>query len=232
MSNYRNNSSIKNWAEDDRPREKFILKGRSVLSDAELLAIQLGSGSRYESALDLAKRILASVSGSYTKLARLSVEELVNFNGVGEAKAINILSALEIGRRRKFSADEDSLIISSSKKIFDLFSYQLRDVEHEEFWCLFLSNSNKILRKENISKGGLTSTVVDVRLILKRAVLLSATSMILVHNHPSGSIKPSQADISLTKKIKEASDILDISLLDHLIMGDDKYFSFADENML
>ncbi len=233
MNNYQQTHiSIKAWAEDDRPREKFILKGRSTLSDAELLAIQLGSGSRNESALDLAKRILASVGGSYNKLARLSVEELMVFKGVGEAKAINILSALEIGRRRRSVDDFDTIIINQSKKIYAEFQHLLSDVDHEEFWCMFLNTSNKVIRKEKISKGGIDSTIVDVRLIMKRALLLSASAIILVHNHPSDSTKPSQADIDITKKINRGSSLMDIKLLDHVIVGDTNYFSFADEGML
>lgn len=233
MNNYNQKyTSIKAWAEDDRPREKFILKGRSILSDAELIAIQLGSGSRNESALDLAKRILQSVSGSYSKLARLSIEELIEFKGVGVVKAINILSSLEIGRRRKVENNNNLSVIRSSKSIFEIFSDILRDLEYEEFWCLYLGTSNKVIKKEIISKGGIMATIVDVRLVIKRALLLSSTAIVLVHNHPSGEVKPSTPDINITKKIKNAAIFFDIDLLDHVIIGDNKYFSFSDENIL
>lgn len=225
-------TSIKAWAEDDRPREKFILKGRHALSDAELLAIQLGSGSRNESALSLAKRILASTEGSFNKLAKLTVEQLVEFKGVGEAKAINILSALEIGRRRKSDSKEDVLIIRRSKTIFESFHDLLSDIDHEEFWCLFLNTSNGVIKKEIISKGGMASTIVDVRVIMKRAILLSATAIVLVHNHPSDNTKPSQSDINITKNVKEGAELLNISLLDHVIVGQTNYYSFADEGII
>ena len=225
-------TSIKAWAEDDRPREKFILKGRHVLSDAELLAIQLGSGSRNESALGLAKRILSSVSGSYNKLAKLTVEQLMEFKGIGEAKAINILSALEIGRRRKTETKEELLVIRQSKTIYESFHNLLSDVDHEEFWCMFLNTSNGVIKKEIISKGGMASTIVDIRVIMKRALLLSATGIVLIHNHPSDNTKPSQNDINITKNIKEGAKLLNISLLDHVIVGDTNYFSFADEGIL
>lgn len=232
MARYKQeHNSIKMWAEDDRPREKFIFKGRSSLSDAELIAIQLGSGSRDLSALDLAKRILSSVDNSITRLASLSVEELTRFRGVGEAKAINILSALEIGRRR----EEDVRLIrtfNQSKHIFDEFKGLLSDLGHEEFWCLFLNTANKKIKKERISGGGINSTLVDERLILKRALLLSATAIILVHNHPSGSLNPSQSDIQVTRKIKDAAKLMSITVLDHIIIGNKEYYSFADEGKI
>jgi DNA repair protein RadC len=225
-------TSIKAWAEDDRPREKFILKGRSVLSDAELLAIQLGSGSRNESALALAKRILANVGGNFNQLAKLSVEQLTEFKGVGEAKAINILSALEIGRRRKTTDKEDLLVIRQSKTIFENFHDLLSDLDHEEFWCLFLNRANGVLKKELLSKGGIDATIVDVRVLMKRALMLSASGIVLIHNHPSDKTKPSHADIQITKKIKESAKLLDVELLDHVIVGNTNYYSFADEGIL
>ena len=225
-------TSIKAWAEDDRPREKFILKGRHALSDAELLAIQLGSGSRNESALALAKRILASVGGSFNDLAKLSVEQLMEYKGVGEAKAINILSALEIGRRRKKDSKNEILVIRQSSTVYDAFHDLLSDVDHEEFWCMFLNSNNGVIKKEIISKGGISSTIVDVRVILKRALLLSAPAIILVHNHPSDNTKPSHHDINITKNIQEGAQLLNIKLLDHVIVGDTNYYSFADEGIL
>ncbi len=233
MSNYQQNHiSIKAWAEDDRPREKFMLKGRHALSDAELLAIQLGSGSRNESALALAKRILASVEGSYSRLAKLTVEQLMEFKGVGEAKAINILSALEIGRRRKKDNNDDLLVIRQSKTIYEAFHILLSDIDHEEFWCMFLNKGNGVIKKEIISKGGIDATIVDIRVIMKKALLLSATGIILVHNHPSDNTKPSQSDISITKSIKEGAKLLNIYLLDHVVVGETNYYSFADEGVL
>ncbi|MCK5824265.1 MAG: DNA repair protein RadC [Ichthyobacteriaceae bacterium] len=225
-------TSIKNWAEDDRPREKFILKGRNALSDAELLAVQLGSGSRNESAVELAKRILFSVDGSLNKLAKMSVEELTEFKGVGDAKAINILTALEIGRRRALDVDATDNVIRSSKDVYNMLQSMLVDLPHEEFWCLYLKQNNAVVKKELISKGGMSATVVDVRLVVRKALLQSATGIILAHNHPSGSLKPSHQDINITKSISKASELFDIKVLDHIIVGNYKYFSFADEGIL
>lgn len=224
--------AIKTWAKDDRPREKFISKGRASLSDAELLAIQLGSGSRNESALDLAKKILKSVDGDFNKLARLGVEELQVFKGVGEAKAVNILSALEIGVRRKYKDKKDVVLIACSKDIYIEFYSVLADVEYEEFWCAFLNKRNEVIKKEQISTGGIDASIVDIRKIMKRAILLSAPSIIVAHNHPSGNIKPSKHDIAITEQIKKAAKLMTVSLLDHIIIGDSKYYSFLDDGML
>lgn len=224
--------SIKNWKEDDRPREKMIVKGTSSLSDAELIAILIGSGNREESAVGLSKRILASVNNNLNALARVSVEQLMQFKGIGEAKAVSIVTALELGRRRRL---EEALIqskITSSKDVFEVMQPILGDLQHEEFWVLYLNNFNKIIYKSQVSKGGITSTIVDSRLIFKKALELAAVGIVLVHNHPSGTLKPSESDKKLTQKIKIAGETLDIKMLDHLIITEKAYFSFADTNIL
>lgn len=221
---------ITDWAEDDRPREKLMLKGKSALSDAELIAILIGSGSRNESAVDLSKRILASVGG-INSLAKLSVPQLMKFKGIGEAKAITIIAALELGRRRKDEQLPELTKITSSKKAFEIMQPVIGELSHEEFWVLFLNNSNKVLSKSQLSKGGITGTSVDVRLIFKIALENGATGLILCHNHPSGSIIPSDADKQITKKIKNAGDNLDVKVLDHLIITESKYYSFVDEGI-
>ena len=224
--------TIKSWALDDRPREKLLAKGKASLSDAELIAILIGSGNRQESAVSLSKRILQSVTGNINELAKLSVEKLMTFKGIGEAKAISIITALELGKRRQLETALEKPKITSSKDGYNLMQPIIGDLEHEEFWVLFLNNSNKVLAKNQISKGGLTATVVDVRLLFKRALELASVGIIVCHNHPSGKLQPSNADKQLTQKIKEAGNTLDIKLLDHLIITEKAYFSFADEGVL
>lgn len=224
--------TIKSWAEDDRPREKLILKGRQALSDSELLAILLASGSREETAVQLAQRILQENKNSINELAKLQLNDLKKFKGVGEAKAVTIAAALEIGRRRTDESLEEKIKISSSKHAYSILKSKLSDLPHEEFWVLYMNRSNSLIKKECISKGGISGTVVDIRLILKPAIECLASSIILAHNHPSGNLKASQEDINLTKKTKEAAKLMDISLQDHLIIGDQAYLSFADEGML
>jgi DNA repair protein RadC len=224
--------SIKNWKEDDRPREKLLTKGKDVLSDAELIAIILGSGSRRESALDLAKRILSSVENNLSTLAKLSIPQLMAFNGIGEAKSVSVVTALEIGRRRRLEEALTQSKISSSKSVFDIMQPILGELQHEEFWIVYLNNSNKILLKFQMSKGGISGTLVDTRLVFKKAVEIGATSIILVHNHPSGTLVPSNADKMLTQKIFKAGQTLDIKVLDHIIVTEKSYFSFADSNAL
>ncbi|EAQ40832.1 DNA repair protein RadC [Polaribacter sp. MED152] len=224
--------TIKTWAIDDRPREKLLAKGKSALSDAELIAILIGSGNRQESAVALSQRILKSVEGNINQLAKLTVEKLSTFKGIGEAKAIAIITALELGKRRQLETALEKPKITSSKAVFNLMQPIIGDLEHEEFWVLFLNNSNKVLAKTQISKGGLTATVVDIRLLFKRAIELASVGMIVCHNHPSGKLEPSQADKQLTEKIKRAGTTLDIKLLDHLIITEKWYFSFADEGIL
>lgn len=224
--------TIKSWALDDRPREKLLSKGKTALSDAELIAILIGSGNRKESAVALSKRILQSVDNNLNKLARLSVSQLMSFNGIGEAKAVAIITALELGKRREFEEVLVNPKITSSKDVAKLMQPIIGDLQHEEFWVLYMNNSNKVLAKQQLSKGGLTTTLVDVRLVYKRALELCAVGLIVCHNHPSGSLKPSSSDIHITKKIKEAGATLDIKLLDHLILTEKTYFSFADEGIL
>ncbi|MBU3009863.1 DNA repair protein RadC [Polaribacter vadi] len=224
--------TIKSWALDDRPREKLLAKGKNVLSDAELIAILIGSGNRNESAVALSKRILQSVEGNINALAKLSVEKLTKFKGIGEAKAIAIITALELGKRRQLEVALEKPKITSSKDVFNVMQPIIGDLDHEEFWVLFLSNSNKVIAKSQVSKGGLTATIVDVRLLFKRALELACVGLIACHNHPSGKLVPSNADKNITQKIKEAGTILDIKLLDHLIITQKAYFSFADEGIL
>lgn len=217
---------------DDRPREKLLLKGRLALSDAELIAILIGSGSRNESAVSLSQRILADVNNNLNELGKSTINDLIKFKGIGEAKAITIIAAMELGRRRRVSEVMERKQISSSKTVFDFFQPIIGELPHEEFWILYLNNSNKIIKSERLSKGGITGTLVDVRLVYKEALQTGATAIILAHNHPSGTLKPSQPDIQLTKKLKAAGENLDIKVLDHLIVTEKAYFSFADENLL
>ncbi len=224
--------SIKSWNEDDRPREKLQLKGRAALSDAELIAILLGSGSKSESAVDLAKRLLQSVDNNINALGRLTIQDLQKFKGIGPAKAISIITALELGKRRRMAGALELKKISSSQSAFDLLQPLLGDLGHEEFWVVFLNNSNKVLSHQCISKGGLTGTVADVRMIFTQALAFKSTALILAHNHPSGKNKPSTADIALTRKVKEAGQVMDIQVLDHIIIAHQSYYSFADEGRL
>jgi DNA repair protein RadC len=224
--------SIKSWALDDRPREKLVAKGKTVLSDAELMAILIGSGNRQESAVALSQRMLQSVAGNINELAKLSIEKLMTFKGIGEAKAVNIIAALELGKRRQLENLLEKPKIGGSNDVFKLMQPIIGDLSHEEFWVLFLNNSNKVLAKHQVSKGGMTATVVDIRLLFKQALELFSVAIIVCHNHPSGKLKPSDADIQLTQKIKNAGNTLDIKLLDHLIITEKAYFSFADEGIL
>ncbi|WP_100616299.1 RadC family protein [Confluentibacter citreus] len=224
--------SIKNWSQDDQPREKLLYKGKATLSDAELLAILIGSGNREESAVALCKRIFASVGNNLSELGKLSIAQLMEFKGIGEAKAITIAAALELGRRRRGEEALEKKKISSSNSVFELMQPIIGELEHEEFWIIFLNNSNKVIHKKQLSKGGITGTLVDVRLVLKNALEVGATGLILAHNHPSGTLKPSEADKQLTNKLKTASDSLDIKVLDHLIITEKAYFSFADESLI
>ncbi|HEX9651946.1 MAG TPA: DNA repair protein RadC [Cyclobacteriaceae bacterium] len=223
---------IKTWAEEDRPREKLLLKGKTHLSDAELLAILLGSGSRALSAVDLAKLVLNSTDNNLNGLARLSVKDLMKFKGIGEAKAISIVSALELGRRRKEQEPEKLDQISCSSDIYRLMKPVLLDLNHEQFWIILLNRRNAVMKKFQVSSGGVSGTVADPKMIYKTALEYLASSVILVHNHPSGNLKPSQSDIALTQKLKNAGAFLDLPILDHIIFTDNGYFSFADQSML
>jgi|APTNR8051073442_1049403.scaffolds.fasta_scaffold00323_17 DNA repair protein RadC len=224
--------SIKAWAEGDRPREKLLLRGRQNLTDAELLAIVLGSGSRSETAVGLAQRILAETGNNLNELGKRSIGELKKFKGVGEAKAISVIAALELGRRHQVSEVVAKPQISCSQNAYTAFSSVLSDLQHEEFWILLLNRSNRIIGKMQVSSGGISGTVVDAKILFRRAIEGNAVSIILGHNHPSGNTQPSQADLDLTKKLVRAGETLDIGVLDHLILGDKGYFSFADEAML
>ena len=227
-----NSFSIKHWSEDDKPREKLMLKGKGVLSDAELIAILIGSGSKNESAVQLSKRIIASVNHNLNALGKLSLKQLMEFKGIGEAKAITIQAALELGRRRRAEEAVELTRITSSKVVFDIMHPIIGELNHEEFWILYLNNSNKVTYKGQLSKGGMTATIVDTRLVYKMAIEQNATGIILVHNHPSGALNPSDADIQMTKKIKKAGETLDIQVLDHLIITEKNYYSFLDEGIL
>lgn len=226
------NLPINQWKEDDRPREKMLSKGHESLSDAELIAILIGSGNRQESAVDLSKRILASVNNNLNELALLSIQDLIKFKGVGGAKAISIITAITLGRRTQLESAMVKPIINSSKSVFKIMQPLIGNLSHEEFWILFLNNSNKVIHKKQLSKGGITGTLVDVRMLFKKAVELLAVGIVVCHNHPSGKITPSESDKKLTRKIKDAGTVLDIKLLDHLIITEKDYFSFADESIL
>lgn len=232
MSKNSNSFSIKNWSQDDQPREKLRDKGRASLSDAELIAILIGSGNKTESAVALSQRILASADYNLSELGKLSIKQLMTFKGIGEAKAITIAAAMELGRRRRGEEALEKKKISSSVSVFELMQPIIGELPHEEFWIVYVNNSNKVIQKQLLSKGGITGTLVDVRLVLKNALEFGATGLILAHNHPSGTLKPSEADQQLTKKLKNAAESLDIKVLDHLIITEKAYFSFADENLL
>jgi len=229
---YESKISIKAWAEQDRPREKLLANGRRLLSDAELIAILIGSGNRNESAVELSKRILNHYDNNLNALGKLSVQELCKFKGIGEAKAIAIISALELGRRKKETEIPESDKITSSKEIFSFLTAYFSDLAHEEFWIILLNRANKIITKVLISKGGQSGTVADPKIIFKAALENNATYVVLAHNHPSGNLKPSNADIHLTKKIANAALLLDMVVLDHVIFAERSYFSFADEGLL
>lgn len=229
---YENKITIKTWAEEDQPREKLAAQGRRTLSDAELIAILIGSGSTTESAVDLSKRILNSCKNDLNALAKLSIQDLSKFKGIGGAKAISIIAALELGRRRKETDFVVTDSIYTSKDIYNTLASNFLDLAHEEFWVLLLSRANKVLEKVLISKGGVSGTVADPKIIFKAALEHQAANVILAHNHPSGNLKPSTQDISLTKKMKEGGKLLDIGVLDHVIFADRGYFSFADEGLM
>jgi DNA repair protein RadC len=232
MEEIQNSFSIKYWAEDDKPREKLMLKGRAALSDAELIAILIGSGSRNESAVELSKRILASVDNNLNALGKLSLPQLMNFKGIGEAKAITIAAAMELGRRRREEEGIDLKQITSSRAVFEIMQPIIGELPHEEFWIIFLNNSNKVIYKTQLSKGGITGTIVDVRIVYKTALEHNATGIILVHNHPSGALQASEQDKQVTRQLKMAGHSLSINVLDHVIITEKAYLSFAYEGIL
>jgi DNA repair protein RadC len=224
--------SIKAWAEDDRPREKMMTKGRDALTSAELIAILIGSGTKDESAVDVAKRILDSVDNDLNKLGQLSIRDLMKFKGIGQARAVVISSALELGRRRKNFESAKSSKIETSDAAYKILYPYLADLDHEQFYALLLNKANKLIEVIRVSQGGVSATIADTRIILKLAIERLASSIIISHNHPSGALKPSQADIDLTNNLKAAAKIIDVKLLDHIIVTNDSYFSFADEGII
>ncbi len=231
MNEYRK-MNIKEWAVEDRPREKMMLNGSRALSDAELVAILIGSGNPEETAVELSRRILQSVGNNLIELGRLNLENFCTFKGIGEAKAINIMAALELGRRRKSIDNPEKVQISGSRDVAEIFIPLIGDLEIEEFWILLLNRSNKVIGKFMTSMGGLTSTIIDVRAIMRKALDKAATAMILCHNHPSGNLLPSDADFSITRRIRDAGAIMDVKVLDHLIITQTSYYSFADNGVL
>jgi DNA repair protein RadC len=224
--------SIKSWSPDDRPREKLQLKGKSSLSDAELVAILLGSGTSASSAVDLAKKVLRAAGNDIHHLARLSIKDLMKIKGVGEVKAITIVAAFELGRRKKEFDEDEKPKITSSRDAYEILKRDLLDIQHEEFWVLLLNRANRLIRKHQVSQGGVSGTVADPKIIFKSALEELASGIILAHNHPSGNLTASQADIDLTRKLKDAGKLLEIQVLDHVIVAGQKYYSFADEGML
>lgn len=224
--------TIKSWSPEDRPREKLLLKGPAGLTDAELIAILIGSGTANLSAVDVSKKVLQHVNGNLYELARLSIKDLMKAKGIGEARAVTIVAALELGRRRKEIDIDEKPKISSSRDAFDLLIGDMMDLPHEEFWVLLLNRAHRLIRKKRISEGGVSGTVADPKIIFKMALEELASGLIVAHNHPSGNLTASQSDIDLTKKLKEAGKFLEIQLLDHVIICGQKYFSFADEGMV
>jgi len=224
--------NIKSWSPEDRPREKLILKGKAALSDAELIAILLGTGTTTMSAVDLAKKILLAVEYNLHSLAQLTVKELTKTKGIGEAKAISIVAALELGRRRKDLEIHEKPKINSSKDAYELIKAHLLDIPHEEFWIILVNRANRVIKKYQISQGGVAGTVADPKIIFKLALEELACGIILAHNHPSSNLTPSKEDLSLTQKLKEGGKLLEIQVLDHIILGGQKYFSFADEGLI
>lgn len=222
--------NIKELAEEDRPREKMLLKGVASLSDAELLGILIASGNKDETAVELAQRILHSVSNNLNTLGKLAIKDLIkNFKGIGEAKAITIAAALELGRRRKLAEPDAQLQISSSHNVYDIMHPILADLQHEEVWLLILNKANRVMRKIQLSKGGISDSVVDIRMIMKEAIDNLAVNIILCHNHPSGNTVPSPNDDDTTFRLRKAGQIMGIALLDHIIIADQSYYSYLDE---
>ncbi|MCK9269651.1 MAG: DNA repair protein RadC [Bacteroidales bacterium] len=232
MEPYTGHSAIPQWAESDRPREKLLLKGKTALTDAELLAILIRSGTPKLSAIDLAKQILSTVDNNLIGLSRLTVSDLLQFNGIGDAKAITVVAALELGRRRRGAEAMQRKTITSSADAYEVLQMHIGDIDYEQFAIIMLNQANQVLKVENISEGGITGTVVDPKRVFRTAINNNAINIILAHNHPSGSLKPSKNDLDLTQKLKKAGEYLQIMVLDHLIVGDNKYLSMADEGFL
>ncbi len=232
MDKQQGRTPIKQWSDADKPREKLMLKGKDSLSDAELIAILIGSGNRTESAVELSRRVLRTVSNNLTELSRLSLTDLMKFQGIGEAKAITIIAALELGKRRRSSEILRRKSIRSSKEAFECIYALASDLGYEKFWIILLDQAQQIIRIHEISEGGITGTVADPKKIFRLALETGATNLILCHNHPSGQLRPSQADTQLTEKIHSAGKLLDINVLDHIIVGHDNYYSFADNGLM
>lgn len=232
MTEEKRNVAIKDWAEDDRPREKLLQKGKSSLSNAELIAILIATGTREESAVALAKRILQLTNNNLNELGRTEVKDLMKVKGIGQAKAITIAAALELGARRLDEQVMEKPFVKSSRDAFNMLHPLMSDLKKEEFWVLLLNRGNKVIHRFRLSEGGVSGTVVDPKFIFKIALEYLASSLIISHNHPSGLTKPSQADKDLTKKLKEGGKLLEIQVLDHLIIADNSYLSFADEGMM
>jgi DNA repair protein RadC len=223
---------ITDWAVEDRPREKLIQKGTASLSDAELLGILISSGTKDKSAVDLGRELLILADNNLNNLGKLTVPDITKLNGIGIARAVTITAALELGRRRKLAEVPEFPRIKCSKDVFDLLSPVLSDLPHEEFWVLFLNRSNKVMNRMKLSQGGISGTVTDIRMIMKRAIEYLSSGIIVCHNHPSGNLNPSESDSRITQKIKEAGNILDVQLLDHLIISEKEYYSFADNGLI
>lgn len=227
-----NKKPIKDWAEDDRPREKMMKKGFNSLSNAELIAILFRTGTVNESAVELARKLLDAAGNNLNGLAKFSIKDFKHLKGIGYAKAISVLTALELGKRRKIEEVVERKKINSSKDVYEIFNSLLGDLPYEEFWVLFLNHSNRIIEKIKISQGGISGTVTDVRIILKQALEKMASGIILCHNHPSGNLKPSDSDLTITQKLKEAGKLMDINVLDHIIICENGYYSFANEGCI
>lgn len=232
MNSYQQHIKITQWAEEDRPREKLMAKGRLALTNAELIAILIGSGTTSESAVQVSQRILALVNNRLDSLGRLTVSELTKVNGIGPAKAISIVAAIELGRRRADETPEEKPIIRSANQVFKLMRPRFQDLDQEHFWVIMLNNANRIIHIEQLSHGGVSATLVDTRLLFKKILEHLATGFIIAHNHPSGCVKPSSEDLHVTKKIKKAANLLDVTLLDHLIFANNNYYSFADQELI
>jgi len=223
---------IKDLALEDRPREKLLKKGVQSLSDAEIIALLLGSGSRKESAVELARKILRDVNNNLNELGKSSLNELQQYNGIGEAKAVTVVAALELGKRRKLADIKHKVQVKSSRDIFERFHPYMQDLSHEEFWVVYMNRANKIIDERRISEGGTSGTVVDVKKVMKWALEKTASTLILCHNHPSGNLQPSKSDEAVTGKMKQAAQFMEMQMLDHIIIGQGEYYSFADEDGL
>lgn len=229
---YKAYTPIKQWSEEDRPREKLMMHGKQTLSHSELLAILISTGTKSKSAIDLAREIMQRCNGDLSQLAKMSVKDLTKIDGIGEAKAITIVSALELGGRRQVAQVKQKKYISSSRDAFEIFKPRLADLPHEEFWVLLLNHGNKIIGEKQVSEGGVAATIVDPKKVFKIALDEGASNIILVHNHPSGNAKPSQSDIDLTERLANAGKMLDLRVIDHLIVTEEGYYSFGDEGLL